>query len=99
MQEFAASLVRMLCITSVDADPAKTVSRIRAVISSRRSAIGSASGDFLDALLAYWGTVSDLAQRQEHGGQKEGIPLSSKDARRLVFQTMIVMYELDDALR
>ena len=27
---------------------------------------------FLDALLAYWGTVNDLVQPQEHGGQREG---------------------------
>lgn len=53
---------------------------------------------FLEALLAYWGTVSDLANRQEHGATREGESLVAEDARRLVFQTMLVMYELDRAL-
>jgi hypothetical protein len=37
-------------------------------------------------------------KRQEHGGQKEGRPLTWEDARRVVFQTLIVMYEIDRAL-
>jgi hypothetical protein len=37
-------------------------------------------------------------QRQEHGAQKEGRPLVWEDGRRVVFQTAIVMFELDRAL-
>jgi len=33
------------------------------------------------ALLAYFGTVSDLIQRQEHRAQKQGTPLNWEDAR------------------
>jgi hypothetical protein len=48
----------------------------------------------LKALLAYWGTVNDLVQRQEHGGQKEREPLKWEDGRRVVFQTAVVMFEI-----
>jgi hypothetical protein len=40
------------------------------------------------------GTLSDLAQRQEHGGQREAEPLVHEDARRLVFQAAMVMFEV-----
>ena len=53
---------------------------------------------FLDALLAYWGTVIDLVQRQEHGALREGTPLIRRDAKRVVLQCAIVMYELDEAI-
>jgi hypothetical protein len=72
------------------------VDRIRAVLSTReRSAAHQA---FLTALLSYWGTVSDLVQRQEHGAQKEGEPLTWEDARRVVFQTAVVMFEIARAV-
>src|SRR5439155_2241153 len=53
---------------------------------------------FLDALIGYWGAVSDLVQRQEHGGQREGAELTWHDARRVVFQVAMVMFEVDSAL-
>lgn len=54
---------------------------------------------YLDALLEYWRSVSGLIQRQEHGNQKVGSELTWEDARRAVFQTGIVLFELDRALR
>jgi hypothetical protein len=48
----------------------------------------------LDALIAYWGTTLDLAHRQEHGLERNEA-LDLEDARRLVFHTMITMYEWD----
>lgn len=53
---------------------------------------------FLNALLKYWRAVSDLAQRQEHAGLREGEPPCEEDTRRLVFQTLLVMYEVDRAI-
>jgi hypothetical protein len=47
--------------------------------------LGSTGKQFLDALVAYWGTVSDLVQRQEHGAQKEVSNLVWGDGRRVVF--------------
>jgi hypothetical protein len=98
MQEFATVLVERFHPSAVDSDPAKTVSRIRAVLNARSALIGTTEKPFLEALLVYWGTVSDLIQRQEHGGQREKKPLVWSDARRVVFQVAIVMYEIDQAL-
>jgi hypothetical protein len=98
MQEFSTVLVEQYHPTAVESDPAKTVSRIRAILDARSASIGTTTKDFFDALLAYWGTVSDLIQRQEHGGQREKEPLVWSDARRVVFQVAVVMFEIDQVL-
>ena len=98
MQEFAEVLVNEFRPSGVDSNKANTVKRIRAVLNQHGAKLGTTVMPFLDALLTYWGTVSDLAQRQEHGAQKEGEPLKWEDARRVIFQTMLVMYEIDKAL-
>lgn len=95
VQEFATALVDHAMVEEVDADPAHTVARLRSVIDANRGQLGDARHHLLDALLVYWGEVNDLLQRQEHGGQKEGEPLSWEDGRRAVFQTAVVMYEID----
>ncbi len=71
-----------------------TVDSIRAVIKRHRAELGGRVSAFLDALVTYWGTVSDLAQRQEHAAQREAEALTALDARRVVCHTAIVMYEL-----
>ena len=60
--------------------------------------MGDTEKSFLEALLNFWRTVSELVQRQEHGGQKENEPLVWEDGRRVVFQTAMVMYEVDSSL-
>ena len=97
MQSFADVLV---VTHNVNADPdrAKTASRIRAVLEAKRKALGETRFAFLDVLLAYWGTVADLTQRQEHrAAQESDESFVWEDARRVVFQTLIVMYEIDRA--
>ncbi|HEV7590998.1 MAG TPA: hypothetical protein VGO40_23000 [Longimicrobium sp.] len=95
LQEFADALVTSRGIAPLSADKAKTVARIRAALDQAQAqAIGSTTKDFLAALLAYWGTISDLVQRQEHGSAREGQPLVWEDGRRVVFQTAIVMFEI-----
>jgi hypothetical protein len=98
MQEFATALVDRYQPPGVDTDQAHTVARTRAALNQHASKLGATVAPFFDALLAYWGTVSDLVQRQEHGAQKEGHPLVWEDGRRVVFQTAIVMFEVDRAL-
>lgn len=98
LQLFAASLVEAYKPSGVDPDVAHVVSRIRAVLASTPSP-SQAERAFLDALVAYWGTVSDLVQRQEHGAQKENAELVWEDARRVVFHTAVLMFEVDRALR
>lgn len=96
MQEFASSLSHRYGIET-EAGKADTVRRIRSVL-KEKGARGKTREAFLEALLAYWGTVSDLVQRQEHGAHKEGEPLEWEDGRRIVFQAAVVMFEVERAL-
>jgi len=96
LQAFASALAERSRVRDVPSDPARTVDRIRAVLNT--PALGDAHRAMLQALLAYWGTVSDLVQRQEHGAQKEGEALMWEDARRVVFQTAVVMFEIARAV-
>lgn len=98
IQFFAASLLQQHRVSEFDPDPAKVVSRLNSVLDTLRPRLGSTELPFLKALLTYWGTVIDLIQRQEHGAQREGGSLNWHDGRRIVFQTLLVMYEIDQAL-
>lgn len=92
MQLFAGELVQ-LAEVDADPDPQKTERRVRAVL-VERIASGARRG-VAEALVAYWRAVADLTQRQEHGAQREKGALMWEDSRRLVTQTLMVMYELD----
>ncbi len=97
IQEFVSWLVAQHKPANVDPDPARDVARLRAVLRTRN--LGTTLVPFLDALIAYWGSVTDLIQRQVHGAQREGERLGIEDGRRVVYQTLNVMYEVDRALR
>lgn len=99
MQEFAETLVKNHNCPDVRGRKTDTIARIKSVILVYSQKLGEKEKAFLDALVPYWGTISDIAQRQEHGAQKEGDPLIFEDARRIVFQTMVVMFEIDRALQ
>ncbi len=99
LQEFAASLARQRGVNVPHLETSKTVARLEAVLSSQPAELGATERAFLEALVAYWGTVSDLVQRQEHGAQREGAGLVWEDARRVIFQTCVVMYEVSRALK
>jgi hypothetical protein len=75
---------------------AGTVAKLRAALGQEVESSGVNS--MLDSLMDYWLAVSNLTQRQEHGGKREGEPLTAEDGRRVLFQTMCVMYEVDRAL-
>lgn len=94
IQEFAYALPSIS--DAVQGSPkSQTVMRIRTSL----NAIGSATERaMLDALLTYWGTVSDLVQRQEHAGERESEELTWEDARRAVFHSALVMFEISVAL-
>lgn len=98
LQGFTNSLVERYKPPDANTDITKTVARLKAVLNCSAQRLGSTKKDFLDALIGYWGTVCDLVQRQEHGAYKDGEKLLWEDARLVVFQTMIVMYEIDRAL-
>ncbi len=99
MQEFATALVERFKPTEVDKDKTKVKNRLRAVFQTCKSDMGEKEANFVAALGSYWDCVSDLVQRQEHGGQKEGSPLAWSDSRRVVFQVAVVMLEIDGTLQ
>lgn len=95
MQEFLTELIDRLQVQGADQDKARTRDRFSAVLAARRADLGEARSALLDALFDYWRAVADLVQRQEHAGQREGEPLLWEDGRQVVFQTAIVMFEVD----
>ena len=94
LKAFAAEVANKHNVAVIDPDATRTIKRVSAVLRAR---IGDTASEFLHSLIDYWKTVSGLAQRQEHGGQKEGRPVNLEDARLVVFQTLLVMYEVHRA--
>jgi hypothetical protein len=99
VQEFATALLTLHELTDANPDKAKTRERFSTVVNARRPVIGAAKSDLLDALFDYWKAAGEqLVQRQEHAGQREGEPLTWEDGRRVVFQTAVLMFEVDRTL-
>jgi hypothetical protein len=96
MQAFATAMVEEHQPPDVDPDVAHVERRLGAVIALRRRELGDARRDALEALGTLWNKVSRLVQRQEHGAQKEGEPVTWSDARRVVYLTMFCMVEFAD---
>ena len=91
MQAFAGELVTVHGVE--EPAPAEQVTnRVRAV--ATRDRFGEKAADFFDALINYWSRIYDLTQRQAKNAVREGEDLTEEDARRVVFHTAIVMYEL-----
>jgi hypothetical protein len=78
MQAFAEELAKRQGVAEIDRDPTRTINRVTAVLRART---GDSVAEFLDTLTDYWRKVSNLVQRQEHSGQKEGRPIDLEDAR------------------
>ena len=98
LQEFADALVQKYNPPNVDTDKSHIIARIRSVLNLSPN-LGSTEKEFLKSLIGYWGAVSDLVQRQEHGSQRDKNSLLWEDGRRVVFQTFIVMYEIHRSLK
>lgn len=98
MQEFADRLY-LIVLNKESTDPkSHTVKRIREIIEKKGAEKGTTIQPFLDALIVYWGALSDLVQRQEHVADKDGEKLTWDDSRRIVFQTINVMGEFHRTL-
>ncbi|BAS29370.1 hypothetical protein [Limnochorda pilosa] len=96
MQEFAEQLYQQVVPASQQRTlpKDKTVDRTRAVLETWKPEAGDTTVALLDALLVYWGAVSDLGHKVEHRSQKAGRPLTLQDAERAVLYTYLVMAEL-----
>lgn len=93
MQQFADTLISRLGLEAPDQNLAKDQSRIWTVVTALARTLGDREKAMVLAHGTCWQAVSDLVQRQEHGGQKTS-PLVWEDGRRVVFQAAVVMYEL-----
>jgi hypothetical protein len=98
IQEFTTSLVDRDRPDPVNQDKAMTRDRLSAVLNAHRPQLGETRSALLDAMFGYWRALGDVVQRQEHAGQREREPLDWEDGRRVVFQTAVVMFEIDRAL-
>lgn len=98
IQEFADVLIHRHDLQDSYPDKNKDIRRIQAVINQEKDQLGQREKDFLDALCQYWKSVSGLIQRQEHGIQDVKTSLSWEDGRRVVFQSAIIMFEVDSSL-
>jgi hypothetical protein len=98
IQEFATALVDRYQPSNVDADKGHDKNRLIAVLKHLESRLGETEVDVLDALIRYWDKVSNLIQRQEHGGQRSKQALLWEDGRRAVFQTLVLIFEVDRSL-
>jgi hypothetical protein len=98
LQAFVTTHVERFQPSDVDPDKQHDRARFKAVLDQRREHLGETERLFLDALYAYWGTLSALVQRQEHGAQRDKGSLVWEDGRRVVFQAAVVMYEVDRSL-
>lgn len=98
MQTFATELVENSTAKDVDPDESHVENRVRSVIETRRTQLGGRATAWLDAMILYWRTVSDLAQKQEHGSKHPTRKLTWEDGRRTVFQTAVTMFEIERAV-
>jgi hypothetical protein len=97
VNSFAADLRR---IHDLDIEPA--VSTTKKAVREAFAAHPDGSKrvrSFLDSLLAYWEALIGLVMRQDHSGERPESAVGAEDSRRLVFHTLIVMAEIDSALR
>jgi len=97
MQDFADVLVKTHKPPNIDPDKAHTINRLKAVTQHNSNALGQSQVQFLTTLADYWASVEGLVQRQVHGMQKNR-DLVWEDGRRVVFQTLVTMVEIDRAL-
>lgn len=98
LQAFASALVDRYNPPEVDSDVKHPGKRIITVIDLFKRSLGKTKYDLLMKLVEYFGALSDLAQKLEHDGAAEKETITWESARLLVFQTLVVLYEIDHAL-
>jgi hypothetical protein len=93
MQEFGSAVVSRYAPPDAETNAAFVKKRTGAVIADLLPGLAETQASLLKALGAYSNATLDDIQRQEHGAQKEGEPLTWDDARRVVFHTGFVLSE------
>jgi len=75
----------------------KSVEKIRRVL-ARQPKTSQTLASMVEALLTYWGTVTDYVQRAEHRSQKEGGQITEEDAKRCILYSYLVLAEITNIL-
>lgn len=99
IQEFMDALYVRLIPSGEPLPKDKTKIRLKKIIEAKSQKLGEAEKKFLNGLLEYFKGMNELIQKQEHDAQKEKIQLVWEDGRRVVFQTMMLMYEVSRSLK
>ncbi|MFA6980774.1 MAG: hypothetical protein WC209_15740 [Ignavibacteriaceae bacterium] len=99
VQEFIDVLIIQYNLVEQYPDKTKTKTRFDGILGYNRDKIGKTVLKFLTAYNDYWYNLIDIIQRQEHSGLKEGEKLGFEDARRVVFHTAILFYEINKIIR
>lgn len=93
LQTFATEVVGRYQPPDPDSDISKVNRRLGATIAKLLPALGETRATHLKALGDYSEATVALTQRQTHGAQKGGAPLTRDDARMVVFHVAFVMFE------
>lgn len=99
MIEYIDNIVKQINPPDADSNKSSTKNRLKSILKYKAHKLGKTENFFLEAIYNFWESVSNLIQRQEHGAKKEGEELVWEDGRRVVFQTMVIIYEIDKALK
>ena len=97
-QEFTDSLVTRFMPPDANDQKALTKNRLKAVLKSQSTTIPKTVLPYVESLILCWDTLMDLVQRQEHAAERDKESLVWEDARRLVFHTGVLMFEVDRLL-
>lgn len=92
VQDFADDLYTSVRGTAYEGPKTQTNNRIETVITEQCDS--KKVRKYLRSLFDYWKAVGGLIQKQEHRAEKEKEQLTWEDSRRVVFQTVNVMFEL-----
>ncbi|MCK4786284.1 MAG: hypothetical protein KAV87_21180 [Desulfobacteraceae bacterium] len=99
IQEFMDTLYTQIKPPGEQIPKKSTKARLEKIIEARTKQLGKTERKFLNLLYNFWNVVNDLVQKQVHEGQREKVQLIWKDARRVVFQTMMLMFEVSQSLK
>lgn len=98
MKAFVTDLVDMYDPPEVEPDPEKISDRLHDVLEFRQEQLGERSKPFLDALKDYWDKLARRYQLLVHHKTPEAQTLTLNDAKWIVYQTAMVMFEIDRSL-
>ncbi|MCX6170161.1 MAG: hypothetical protein NTX65_12520 [Ignavibacteriales bacterium] len=99
IQEFIDSIILRYNLADKYQDKTHTKNRLEGIILYNKNQLGKTIPKFLTAIEDYWNNLIDIIQRQEHSGLKDGEELGFEDARRVVFHTGILLYEISRTIK